>query len=179
MNGTEFLFVLGGAAVFYLVLSNRLIALLHPTRMEMAYLGADLLAEPSLPDIAKTHIQYHLDHAYSARRAWLYAILVPFSVAYAVKAAIKGKSGNLRNHCPAHLRAKYDRFFSLSFWSVVSASPAAAVLVIAELALCLVLFFPIGMIVRDAAKFAALCYDTQRKLRHLVVSHLHVPYNPF
>jgi hypothetical protein len=169
---TEILIVFGMVAALYLVLANRLIALVHPARMELADLGAYLL-DSDISEEAKKYIKYSMNNAYNGWRAWSFVFLVPVAVAHFVILAARGRAPKRPHTCPEDLRSEYDRFMSLSFWSVISSSPLAAALVLTQLVVYLFLFMPIGVIIRDTTKTAAMLHENHVRLHDRLSAKVH------
>jgi hypothetical protein len=164
MTVNALLLASGLLVAFYAIVSNRLTALLHPMRMDMAELGVFLLDCEDLPEHQKKRIGRSLDGAYNTWRAWLYAMLMPIAFALALRDTITKREESTFSDVPRDLQADLRHFCLLSFFSTIGNSPLATSIVGLQLILFLFLWAPIGQVVRELLKTT---YSIEEASAHL------------
>lgn len=133
----------------YLIVSNRLVALLHPLRIDLAELGAFLLEQSDLPVPYRARIEYSLDRAYSPASAWLIAFATPIATVLAVRDLVLMRQNDGLADIPTELRADMRLFCVLSVTTTVGNSVGASVLFALQIFLSMILWLPVGTVLRE------------------------------
>jgi hypothetical protein len=142
----------GSVVVFYAIIVNRVTALLHPLRIDMAELGAFLLEAEDLPAHYRRGIEHALDSAYATMSAWIYVVALPVAFALAIRDAVTRRSEYPFSDVPTDLQADMRHFCLLSFISTIGNSPLAGGLVLIQLSVYLLLWAPMGQLIRESMK---------------------------
>jgi|HubBroStandDraft_2_1064218.scaffolds.fasta_scaffold17310_3 hypothetical protein len=152
---------------FYLIISNRLIALLHPLKMEFVARGEQLLNEPDLPADIAVDVKHSLDVAYSTSRAWLFVCLTPIAMVVAIYHQIVGRTDKSLDHVPVRLRNSVRIFGGVSVLLTIANSPLALCLFFIQIFAYAVLFLPVGTAVRELMRIGTVVeYSSPSALLH-------------
>ena len=153
MTNVEILLLMGCALAFYYLICNRVTAAMHPIRMRLLSVGNKILDSEDLSDYARRHVEASLDSAYSTAAAWGVAFLMPFAVASTVYDEIVGKRTDaMLGGVNPSLQSDAKLFCLLWFVSVVANSPIAAIIVVVELFVSLVLWLPVTKVLMHTAR---------------------------
>jgi hypothetical protein len=152
MNAYMLLGLSGFTVAVYLVLSNRLTAILWPLRLHIAELGETLLADPRMPVLHRKRIEHELNYTFSLPRAWLCVFIVPVAAVLAFRDKVLDRNVDPIADVPQDLRPNLRYFCALTVVSTIGNSPLVAVLVLIEVTLCLVTWLPLGTLLRESIK---------------------------
>lgn len=113
------------AVVVYLYVRYRVAKLVQPLRLALVDRADALLKHSDLSQDDRNWVHTGLDMAYSARAAWLLALLIlPMSITTLVRRIIRGRSSASKVSNP-HSK-EMNRFTVHVMLSVLASSPAAA-----------------------------------------------------
>lgn len=165
MSDIGLLLTIGGSALLYLVIKNRLAALIQPLRIELAFVGEGLLKRRGNSAKDNNLIQFILTNAFNPWVAWTFAFAITPAV---IKVAIQRITDRSNNDVPENPDFDEWRFYRLGLASILSTSPIAALLFIVQFAALLMLYLPVGR----AAKLIATYGDIAAERANLE-SHQH------
>lgn len=154
MTTDALLAMCGLLILFYFLVVNRITELVHPMRLDMAELGEFLIESKDLPEFHRARIQQSLNAAYSPVHAWLFAILLPVAVLMAIRESIRARNADPLSDVPNDLRADVRHFCNLSLMSTMANSPLAALFFFSQVAVYMLLWLPVGAILRDSMRVA-------------------------
>lgn len=142
--------------ILYIVACNRLLYLVQPLRIELAYLGEELLSRKDLAESEKGFIEFSLNNAYNRLLAWTAAIAFTPVVLFIALERLRAFVNHDRHAYELRTPRDVDlaRFRRLSLYSTMATSPIAATIFGVQFMFWFALFFPVGKSIRSTIEIA-------------------------
>jgi hypothetical protein len=170
MMVTTTLLSAGAIIFFYLLASNRIIAVAHPLRMAISNLADNLCEDHEIPDAVAARVDNLVDHMYSGARAWLYTVLMPAAMVLGIYRKITGLCDASLDCVPAKKRPAVQVITGLAFISTLLNSPLAALLFVIQFLIYVILFLPIGSLLAELLAMSTSIENVELSIRS---KHLH------